>query len=239
MSEAKLLLVHGGWAGGWVWEPLLEPLRRRGIDAEAIERLPSVGDDPAALGDLDDDADHLRGRIDRIRAPVVLCAQSYGGMVITEVADHPGVIHSIYLAALWPQRGQSVLDLFGGEVPDWIVARDDGTLTLTRDVERARQVLCRDLAPERWPEFHARMDLQSEASARTPSTAPPRSHPTTYVICNRDEAVPVDAQETWAAAADQTVRLDTAHMPQLSAPEELADVLARIVTGLPASQPVA
>lgn len=169
------------------------------------------GDDPAALGDLDDDADHLRGPIDRIVAPVVLCVQSYGGMVIIEVADHPGVVHSVYLAALWPQRGQSVLDLFGGEVADWIVARDDGTLTLTRDVERGRQVLCRDLDRERWPEFHARMDLQSEASARTRSTAPPRPHPTTYVICNHDEAVPVEAQEAWAAAADQTVRLDTAH----------------------------
>jgi pimeloyl-ACP methyl ester carboxylesterase len=239
MSEAKLLLVHGGWAGAWIWEPLLEPLRRRGIDTDAIERLPSVGDDPAALGDLDDDADHLRARIDRIGTPVVLCGQSYGGMVITEVADHPGVVHSVYLAALWPQHGQSVLDLLGGEVPDWIVPRDDGTLTLTRDVERARQVLCRDLAPERWSEFHARMKLQSEASARTPSTAPPRSHPSTYVICNRDEAVPVEAQEAWAAIADQTVRLDTAHLAQLPAAEELAAVLARTITGLPASQPVA
>ena len=230
MSKTKLLLVHGGWAGAWVWKPLLEPLRRRGIDAEAIERLPSVGDDPAALGDLDDDADHLRAAIDRIEMPVVLCGQSYGGMVITEVADHPGVIHSVYLAALWPQRGQSVLDLFGDELPDWILARDDGSMTLTGDAERARQALCADFDPARWAEFHARMLAQSQASASTPSTAPARSHPATYVICNRDEAVPVEAQEAWAAGADHTVRLDTAHMPQLSAPEQLADTLERIVT---------
>jgi pimeloyl-ACP methyl ester carboxylesterase len=235
MSDAKLLLVHGGWAGAWVWEPLFEPLRRRGIDAEAIERLPSVGDDPAALGDLDDDADHVRAAIDRIGESVVLCGHSYGGMVVTEVADHPSVIHSVYLAALWPQRGQSVFDLFGGELPDWILERDDGTVALTRDVERARRVLCADLDPARWPQLHARMLLQSEASGRTPSTAPARSHPATYVICNRDEAVPIEAQEAWAAGADHTVRLETAHMPQLSAPEKLADVLARIVTGTPAA----
>lgn len=239
MSEAKLLLVHGGWAGAWVWEPLLEPLRRREIDAEAIERLPSVGDDPAALGDLDDDADHLRAAIDRIEMPVVLCGQSYGGMVITEVADHPGVVHSVYLAALWPQRGQSALDLFAGEFPDWILARDDGSMTLTGDVERARQVLCADLDPARWAEVHARMLSQSQASARTPSTAPARSHPATYVICNRDEAVPIEAQEAWAAAADHTIRLETAHMPQLSASETLADVLARIVTTTPTTQTAA
>jgi pimeloyl-ACP methyl ester carboxylesterase len=239
MSEVKLLLIHGGWAGAWVWEPLFEPLRRRGIDAEAIERLPSVGDDPAALGDLDDDADYLRAAIDRIGAPVVLCGQSYGGMVVTEVADHPGVVHSVYLAALWPQRGQSVFDLFGGELPDWILARDDDSLMLTSDAERAHQVLCADLDAARWAGFHARMLLQSQASARTPSTAPARSHPATYVICNRDEAVPVEAQEAWAAGSDHTVRLDTAHLPQLSAPEVLAEILARIVTGTRVGQPAA
>lgn len=239
MSETKLLLVHGGWAGAWVWEPLLEPLRARGVDAEAIERLPSVGDDPAALGDLDDDADCVRAAIDRIGAPVVLCGQSYGGMVITEVADHPAVVHSVYLAALWPQRGQSVFDLFGGELPDWIDVREDDTMTLTGDVERARQVLCRDLDPERWPEFHARMRPQSAASGRTPSTAPARRHPTTYVICDHDEAIPVEAQEAWATAADHSARLDTAHMPQLSAPEVLADALARIVEASRVTEPAA
>ncbi len=237
MSESKLLLVHGGWAGGWVWETLLEPLRLRGLDVETIERLPCVGDEPAALGDLDDDAAHVRAAVDRIGAPVVVCGQSYGGMVVTEIADHPNVVHSVYLAALWPRRGQSVLDIFGGELPGWIVAHGDGTMTLTRDADAARQVLCADFDPARWQELHARMRPQSQASASTPSTAPARSHPATYVICERDQAVPVEAQEAWAAGADHTIRLGTAHMPQLSAPEELADILARVVTGSTASQP--
>ena len=104
----------------------------------AIERLPSVGRDPSELGDLRGDADYVRSRIDRIGAPVVLCGHSYGGMVITELADHPAVVHSIYLAALWPPRGQSAFDLFGGEAPEWIVLRGDGSCSLADDLELVR-----------------------------------------------------------------------------------------------------
>ena len=239
MGEAKLLLVHGGWAGSWMWEPVREPLRRRGVEAEAIERLPSVGRDPSELGDLRGDADYVRSRIDRIGAPVVLCGHSYGGMVITELADHPAVVHSIYLAALWPQRGQSAFDIFGGEAPEWIVLRGDGSCSLADDLELVQEALFADIDPQRAAEAHARMLLQSEASARTPSRAPARSHPTTYVICTRDQAVPVEAQEAMAAAADHVLRLDTTHCPQLSAPEELADALARIVAATGAAHAVA
>ena len=239
MGEAKLLLVHGGWAGSWIWEPVREPLRRRGVEAEAIERLPSVGRDPSELGDLRGDAEYVRSRIDRIGAPVVLCGHSYGGMVITELADHPAVVHSIYLAALWPPRGQSAFDLLGGEAPEWIVLRGDGSCSLADDLELVREALFADIDPERAAEAHARMLLQSEASARTPSSAPTRAHPTTYVICTRDRAVPVEAQEAMAAAADAVLRLDTTHCPQLSAPEELADGLARIVAATSAAHAVA
>ena len=34
-------------------------------------------------------------------------------MVITELADHPKVRHTVYLSALWPERGQSALNLMG------------------------------------------------------------------------------------------------------------------------------
>jgi hypothetical protein len=37
----------------------------------------------------------------------------------------------VYLAAFWPQRGQSLLDILGdGPLPGWIVPRDDGSLAI-------------------------------------------------------------------------------------------------------------
>lgn len=233
-QQPTLLLVHGAWAGAWIWEPALAPLRQRGVRVEVIERLPSAGTDPSTLGDLGDDAEHVRARVDQIAGPVVLCGHSYGGMVITELADHPAVTHSVYLAALWPAEGQSLTDLLGeGPLPDWVVDRGDGSVAVSEDVEAVRQALFADLDPNRAADAHARMVLQSAASSFAPSGAQARLHPTTYVLCSEDQALPLEAQAAMAAAADHTVRLYSAHCAQLSSPEQLADVLETVVGSLP------
>ena len=238
-QQATLLLVHGAFAGAWIWEPALDPLRQRGVRVEVIERLPSAGTDPSALGDLGDDAAHVRARVDQIAGPVVLCGHSYGGMVITELSDHPAVTHSVYLAALWPGEGQSVTDLGGGRLPDWVVDRGDGSFAVSDDVEVVRQALFADLDPDRAADAHARMVLQSAASCLAPSGASSPLHPATYVLCSEDQMLPIEAQEAIAAAADHTVRLYSAHCPQLSSPEQLADVLAETVVGSLAGRPIA
>ena len=60
----------------------------------------------------------MRQVLDTIDEPVVLVGHSYGGMVITELADHPKVRHTVYLTAFWPERGQSALNLIGDAPPD-------------------------------------------------------------------------------------------------------------------------
>ena len=174
--------------------------------------------------------------------PVVLCGFSYGGMVITEVADHPAISHSIYVAAFWPPKGSSLLDLAlagGDEMPAWIVDREDGSLALTEDRELARQALGADLDPDTAATIREKSVLQSAAAFQAPSSAPPRSHPVTYVLCTEDEAVPTPAQEAMSAAADSTIRIKSAHFVQFSQPEELADALAGVVVGGPTGAPAA
>src|SRR5215212_10264864 len=107
----NFVLVQGGFVGGWLWSEVADRLRKAGHRVEVIEQLPSSGPDPAALGDLAADAEVVKQTVERVGEPVVLVGQSYGGAVITELADHPAVAHSVYLAGFWPQRGQSTLDL--------------------------------------------------------------------------------------------------------------------------------
>jgi hypothetical protein len=73
-----------------------------------------------------------------------------------------------------------------------------------------------------------RMLPQSLSSAASPSTAPDRGHPTTYIICEQDQAVPPAVQEQMAAAADHVQRLPSSHQPMSSMPERLAAVLAQV-----------
>ena len=228
---SSYLLVHGACGGGWVWDDLAERLEKASHRVRVVERLPSAGTDPGSLGDLTTDANHVRQVLDTIDEPVVLVGHSYGGMVITELADHPKVRHSVYLAAFWPQRGQSLLDLLGdAALPIWFVPRDDGTLEITDDFELAWESLCADLDRDRTRDMLSRAVLQSAAAFGVPSTAPDRAHPTTYVIAaqDSDNCVPVAAQEAMSAYADSVVRLAAAHMVQLSRPDELAEVLAGI-----------
>ena len=81
---------------------------------------------------------------------VVLVGHSYGGMVITELADHPAVAHSVYVAAAWPQRGQSMMDIMAAGPPlTWASPQDDGTARVSDDLELLRQTLCGDVDRDR------------------------------------------------------------------------------------------
>ena len=223
------LLVHGGFNGGWVWDDVAERLEKAGHEVRVVDQLPSAGTDPASLGDLTTDANHVRQVLDTIDEPVVLVGHSYGGMVITELADHPKVRHSVYLTAFWPHRGQSLLDLRGdAPLPNWIVERDDGALEITDDFEVAWESLCADLDRARTRDMLSRFVLQSAAAFDAPSTAPDRAHPTTYMIATQETDASVAAQEAISASADYVVRLPAAHMVQLSRPDELAEALGGI-----------
>jgi pimeloyl-ACP methyl ester carboxylesterase len=227
MSE--YLLVHGAWDSGWVWQGLAERLEKAGHRVTVVDQLPSAGPDPSSLGDLTSDAQHVRRILDDLDGPVVLVGHSYGGMVITELADHPKVRHSVYLAAFLPQRGQSLLSMVGeGPLPAWIVPREDGALEVTDELEVLRETMCADLDLEQVREFRSHAVLQSAAAFGVPSTGPERRHPTTFIITTQDNSAPVAFQEAMAVNADNVVRLPAPHMAQLSRPDELAEALGRI-----------
>ena len=223
------VLVHGGFVGGWYWRETAALLEKGGHQVHVVEQMPSMGRDPASLGDLRADADCVRQVVEAVEEPVVLVGHSYGGMVITELADHPSVAHTVYLSAFWPQRGQSLGDMLGdGPLPSWIVPHANGTSTVTDDLGVARQALCADLDLDRAAEELRRLLPQSMSSLGSPSSAPDRKHPTTYIVCEQDNALPVAAQEQMAAAADRVERLPSSHLPMASMPDKLAEVLASV-----------
>jgi pimeloyl-ACP methyl ester carboxylesterase len=222
------VLVHGAMCGGWVWDDVAARLRAAGHEVHVVDQLPSGGTEPTGLGGLLTDADHLRKLLDEIDAPVVLVGHSYGGMVITEVADHPKVAHTVYLTAVWPQRGQSLLDLYGGVLPRALRQRDDGTIQATNDPVILEQTFARGLDRASAKNLVARLVLQSTASMTTPSTRPDRTHPTTFIIAAEENDAAVAAQEAWAATADHVVRLAGPHMLTLNRADEVAGALGRI-----------
>ena len=227
-SMSSYVLVHGAFGGGWVWEDVAERLASDGHHLHVVDRLPSAGTDPDSLGDMTADADHVRRVLDETDEAAVLVGHSYSGMVIAELADHPNVRHSVYLCALWPERGQSALNLMGDVLPPSFFARNDGTMQIVDDFDLAWQAFCPDMDRAGAQQMISRSVLQSYSSATTPSTAPDRAHPATYIIATGETDGSVVAQEARAARADHVTRISAAHMAQLSRPDEVAAALTAI-----------
>jgi pimeloyl-ACP methyl ester carboxylesterase len=130
---ATFVLVPGGWRGGWWFAPLVRRLRAHGHDVVAVT-LTGLGERAHLAGgpvNLDVHIeDVLRVLECEQLTDVVLCAHSYGGMVITGVADRvpERIAALVYCDAYVPADGQSCFDLAGGRYRSVFLAgaRADG-----------------------------------------------------------------------------------------------------------------
>lgn len=115
-DDPVVVLVHGSWHGAWCWRRVLPLLRRAGLESYAVT-LTGVGERAHLMGPDIDLNTHIQDVIGLIEAEelsrVVLVGHSYGGIVITGVADRlqhsqPGQLaHLVYLDAVVPFPGES------------------------------------------------------------------------------------------------------------------------------------
>jgi pimeloyl-ACP methyl ester carboxylesterase len=229
MAEGNptVVLVHGAWHGPWAWAEVASRLAAEGIGVQTVD-LPSVGPDADALGDLHDDAATVRATLDEIDGPVVLVAHSYGGAVASEGAAGAGnVEHIVYLTAFMLDEGESLYGLVGGVPPDWWEFTDDRrALTPTRPEE----IFYNDLSPEEAESSIAALQLQSfDAISQELRAAAWKDIPSTYVICDQDNAIPVPAQEMLSQRAGTVHRLDASHSPMLSQPDAVVEIIRGVL----------
>jgi len=113
---ATYVLVHGAWGGGWKYARVAERLRRRG-HIVFTPTLTGAGERSHLLSGTITLSTHVTDVCNVIRyedlSDVVLAGHSYGGMVITAVADRmPEKIAAlVYVDAFVPQDGQSLFDI--------------------------------------------------------------------------------------------------------------------------------
>jgi pimeloyl-ACP methyl ester carboxylesterase len=231
----SLVLVHGAWHGPWVWDRLRAELPDLDITAVA---LPSSGPDPSSLGDLADDVAAIRDAVSAIGGPVVLVAHSYGGVPTTEAAcGLPTVSGVVYIAAFVLDVGQAPATLFGDNIPDWWDVHPEAGYA---DALRPQQVFYGDVDPETAAACARRLTHQSLASTAQPLTAAAWKHvPTSYVMCDRDAALPPAVQQLMALRTGRVHHIEAGHSPFLSRPGELARLIRADVSAFVANLPTA
>jgi pimeloyl-ACP methyl ester carboxylesterase len=112
---ATFVLVHGAWHGAWCWSRVEPVLRRAGHEVHTIT-LTGLGDRyhlRGACKSLDTHITDVAAVLEwRDLTDVVLVGHSYGGMVITGVAEQAAerIGRLIYLDAFVPEDGKCLFD---------------------------------------------------------------------------------------------------------------------------------
>ena len=109
------VLIHGAWHGGWCWRAVSSLLRKAGHEVHAPS-LTGLGERRHLVNDRVDLDTHIEDLTQLIEMEdlrdVVLVGHSYGGMVVTGVADRmpARIARLVYLDAFVPENGRCVLD---------------------------------------------------------------------------------------------------------------------------------
>jgi pimeloyl-ACP methyl ester carboxylesterase len=217
---ATYVLIHGAGDDSWYWHQVAPQLRALGHDVVTPD-MP-VDDDSAGLEEYADAV------IDAIgpRRPVILVAQSLGGLVAPMVAASVPTDLLVMLAAMTPAPGETPGDWWGN----------------TGHTEARRALDERDGRPDDG-EFDPLVtflhdlppDLVAQAMARPPreQSGTPFERPwpmpawpdvpTRFLLCRDDRFFPAEFQrrvvsERLGFAPDE---MDGGHLPALARPSEL------------------
>jgi pimeloyl-ACP methyl ester carboxylesterase len=101
-SDVDVVLVHGAWADGSSWSKVIRLLEADGTRAVAP---------PLPLTSFQDDVAALDRALERVPGPVVLAGHAYAGAVVAATRSHK-VKALVYVAALAPDEGETVADVF-------------------------------------------------------------------------------------------------------------------------------
>ncbi len=236
---ANIVLVHGGGHGGWCFKPLARLLRDKGHEVYA-PTLTGLGE-RAHLFRAGVDLDcHVTDVVALLRYEdlrnAVLVGHSYGGMVITGAADRASdrVGHLVYLDAMAPKDGQSLVDVAG---PFMAAARADSQIVDGVEMclfpndetiqfygvgaadQQTLEWIRERLTPHPWRCFEQPLQLTNEAALRSI----PQSHiSSTFFMPLRDA-------DTLRAKWDGRLwDIDTGHDMMITDPDKVAELLDHI-----------
>ena len=110
---ATYVLVHGAWHGGWCWRFVRALLQEHQVFAPSLTGLGERKHLQRADIDLDTHIEDIVSLLEmEDLREVVLVGHSYGGMVVTGVADRAPtrIKRLVYLDAFVPENGKCTLD---------------------------------------------------------------------------------------------------------------------------------
>jgi pimeloyl-ACP methyl ester carboxylesterase len=235
---ATYVLVHGGGSGGWVWGRMTPYLRQAGHDVYT-PTLTGLGERSHLLRpdiDLDTHIDDILGVLtyEDLRN-VILVGHSYGGMVITGVADRAieRIGELVFLDAATPDSGESLLDVSRDLIEQ--ARREIRTVNgvevvLGQGAEVLKKVHSGNediiawkkgrLTPHPWKSFVQPLLLTNEAAVK--------KLPRTMINCTTTLRIRPRDRVQRALTGDRVWEIDTTHDLMVTEPKAVAEMLLKL-----------
>lgn len=231
---ATYVLVHGGGHGGWCYQPVARILRSQGQEVYT-PTLTGLGEREHLVSQDVDLNMHITDVVKLLQFEdlhdVILVGHSYGGMVITGIADAATdrIGHMVYLDAANPENGQSLVDVAGpmmeaaragGRVVDGVEmvlfpGNDPMGYYGVTDPQQIEWMKPK-LTPHPWKCFEQKLVLNNESVMR--------EIPETHIVCT--ETLPFrDAEALRARSEGRLWDVSTGHDLMISEPAAVAELL--------------
>ncbi|KAH7369821.1 prolyl aminopeptidase-like protein [Rhexocercosporidium sp. MPI-PUGE-AT-0058] len=239
-TKPEFIIVPGAWHPPSSFDPTTSLLRNAGFTTHGIT-LPSYGASPP-LKSFDPDVLAIRHVLEKLLSSgkdVVMIFHSYGGVVGCEAlkeyvdgGEKEGwgkVRRLVFVAAFVLPVGGSLMATLGGEPLPWFEIDGD-----VLNPANPQEIFYNDLTPSAAAPHIAALKQHSYPTlASKLTTAPWKTIPSTYILCEKDNAIPLQGQEGMIAGAreeapeafDVVERCEAGHSPFLSKPEWLAGKL--------------
>jgi pimeloyl-ACP methyl ester carboxylesterase len=220
-TRLNVVLVHGAWADGSCWSGVIERLQADGYHVTAPQ-FPETS--------LADDVARLRQVLELQDGPTIVAGHSYGGQVMTALGtDAPHVAGLVYIAAFALDEGESLGALLSqGPTPpalEHLFTDSHGFGWLPED--DFVKHFAADVDPVRAKVMHAvQQPLAGSTFADVMGVPAWKSLPSWYLVATQDQAIPPDAERTFASRMGATtIEVPSSHVAMVSHSTEVTQLI--------------
>ena len=216
-SIQTIILVHGFWADASCFSDIIPALIADGYTVIAVQN---------PLTSLEDDIAATQRALNLSQGNCLLVGHSWGGFVVTMAGLDERVAGLVYLAALAPDAGESMMSLMsqhGSPSPHFY--EQDGVVWISQ--AGVDEVLANGVSDTRRALIHA---TQAPPAATLPIAIAGqpawKQKPSWYLLATEDRAVPLALQQELAdRMGATTVSVPSGHFPMISHPDEVLAVI--------------
>jgi pimeloyl-ACP methyl ester carboxylesterase len=219
-SKPSIVLVHGAFADATGWQKIILALEKKGYPVTAVQiPLKSLADDVATT---------VRA-LQSQKGDVVLVGHSYGGAVISGAGANANVKALVYVSAFAPDAGEALGPLIesypASSLTPAIVPDSAGFLYIDRN--KFRDVFAADVSDSESAVMAATQKPISGTIFGEPSAAAAwKTVPSWYIVAKQDHAINPDLERFFAKRMKATtVELASSHVPFISQPNEVVEVI--------------